>query len=215
MLFDREFEYKNKKDAFSLVEIMVGLVVMSCVVTAFAPVITKKVSSAETTLIATGGVSALNSHCEDTFSEDCVLCNRNRACLICNKVCSATQFEDIPACNCVNCTDAYGANCINCEHTGCTNCNSSYYITTPTCTVCEAGYRCNGKERTICPAGTYATGTRNTSCTGEFMSRTREVCSQLIFSSSVKNYVRAVSASEVLSVAHGLLHPKDPKASSG
>ena len=67
----------HDKEAFSLVELMVSLVVVSCITAALTPVITKKLKS--TSISVTAGSSNQNlefkQDCSEDFSADCLLCN--------------------------------------------------------------------------------------------------------------------------------------------
>ena len=80
----RIVNYK-KPYAFSLIELMISLVTISCITAAFAPVITKKIKITNPIVAST----MVKSQCEK-YSQDCSLCYSNK-CLICAKECLETE----------------------------------------------------------------------------------------------------------------------------
>ncbi len=90
-----------KKAAFSLVEILVALIIVSLIIAAMAPVITKKLSSAGITIVGGGSGSAASSaSCGDgTYWDDelkyCKVCSyKTPHCIDCNEtsgVCSVCE----------------------------------------------------------------------------------------------------------------------------
>ena len=138
--------------AFSLIELMISLVVISSITAAFAPVISKKLSSSQTSVSSRLGSMSIN--CTDKFGADCTLCNKTK-CIACFKSCASNTYRDTATCTCINCS-SISANCIMCDKGKCTQCNVGYKLVDGKCEQCPAGYSCNGISETICNAGTYS-----------------------------------------------------------
>ncbi len=169
---------------FSLVEILVSLIIISLVATAFVPVLSKKLSKSKTSLN-----HSISKHCV-AFSADCKLCYKNEKCLLCDKSCSNGQYLDILSCSCKPCSDVV-AGCNSCSSKLCSECKSGYGLNSSktscvkctsgtystgnaackncekgtynlhdeasSCTICEAGYYCaGGSSKIACPAGYYS-----------------------------------------------------------
>ena len=151
---------------FSLIELMISLITVSCITAAFAPVISKKI---RTTNIVSVGSKSIN--CKN---EDCLYCDATgNVCYICNKDCEDTEYLDIQNCNCVSCSEASGATgvCLKCKYDRkngggiCTlsGCPKGQYVdmTTNSCQPCSAGYyqpNDNSPSTSCipCPAGEYS-----------------------------------------------------------
>ena len=146
--------------AFSLIELMISLVVISSITAAFAPVISKKLSSNATTI--SSGQGSISTKCEDKFGADCTLCYKTK-CIVCTKSCPTNTYRDIPTCTCKSCSDK-SAYCTKCNDEKCIQCNAGYKLVNGKCEKCQAGYSCNGITQTICSAGTYS-GAGAASCT--------------------------------------------------
>ena len=84
------------KLAFSLVELMISLIIISLIAAAFVPVITKKLSSSSIFAGSTGG--GFNKSCSE-IDEDCDLC-AGSICLSCKKTCSAGETLNTTSCSC-------------------------------------------------------------------------------------------------------------------
>lgn len=91
---------QNTKNAFSLIEILVGLIIISVALTAFAPIMNKKVKAQNTTVD-----TKLTEKCDD-WGDDCKLCKGTKAshgfCVQCNKGCNVDQKLDPSSCTCGN-----------------------------------------------------------------------------------------------------------------
>ena len=149
--------------AFSLVEVMISLVVVSSILAAFMPVMVKK---SKRTINVAGSISKITSDCSETFSSDCSLCQGTKVCYICSKQCSAADYKDVDTCTCKPCSEI-DANCTSCQDFGkCTSCKSGYYLENNQCNLCPSGYYCTNSIKIACPAGTFAQGDGvRTSCT--------------------------------------------------
>ena len=76
--------------AFSLIELTISLITISCIMAAFAPIITKKLKISSS---SSSPISTVKPECSK-FSEDCKLCYSN-SCLICNKNCNENEYKNI------------------------------------------------------------------------------------------------------------------------
>ena len=65
-----KFEFKK---GFSLVELLVSLIVISIVIAAFAPILTKKLNSQTLSFVASSEISS-DCHENDYYSSSCALC---------------------------------------------------------------------------------------------------------------------------------------------
>ena len=112
----------KNKHAFSLVEILVALIIVSLITAAMAPVITKKLKSSGITIGAGsssggGGGGGATLACGDI--PDCILCKDN-ICYTCIKdkeTCETGKFLDNPSCSCKPCSNIM-AGCTSCTKGG-------------------------------------------------------------------------------------------------
>ncbi len=125
------------KKAFSLVEILVALIMVSLITAAIAPVITKKLSSAGIT-IAGGGSgggagSAYKNDCADIVAH-CALCTSDK-CVVCKNTydlqddgtCKKEDALDVNSLvNHPYTTSGCSANCALCSASACVVCNDAY-----------------------------------------------------------------------------------------
>ena len=137
---------------FSLIELMISLIVISCIVAAFAPVITKKLTSSSVAVSVGAGGGGAKLQTEDCdkmdgldLDEDCALCDTNQ-CYVCNKTCDDGLYKNIGRCECVSCSDNFSQElnkCIRCDSKKCTKCDVGYYLNveggTEQCVMCEEG----------------------------------------------------------------------------
>ena len=129
------------KKAFSLAELLITLIIISCILAAFAPTITKRVTSE----LNKKDENIISTNCS-AISSDCKLCHADK-CLLCSITCDNNQKKDIETCTCLNCPD----NCSDCEienngNTKCSACSSGYYLDNNICLECENNCAtCNSK----------------------------------------------------------------------
>ena len=120
--------------AFSLIELMISLIAISCITAVFTPVISKKLQSGDLTI---GGKSfELTNECSsiDPYCEFCDMASET--CYQCQRPCDEGYGLNKGNCQCVLCTDREKgvANCNTClwnseeEKVYCTRCNSGYYL---------------------------------------------------------------------------------------
>lgn len=118
---ENNMDFKRKKQlqkcflfgyfkAFSLVELMISLIIISLIAAAFVPVVTKKLSSDS---IISGNIGKITTNCEEKFGENCKLCDKNR-CINCEIANNDNQkFIHQDTCSIKSCSDekyGYGAN---------------------------------------------------------------------------------------------------------
>ena len=144
--------------AFSLIELTISLITISCIMAAFAPIITKKLKISSS---SSSPISTVKPECSK-FSEDCKLCDSN-SCLICNKNCNENEYKNISSCECEPCTNR-GEKCLTCNANKCTKCDTGYGITKEGgCEICNKGYY-SDKTCKPCPTGQYQNQEAKTSC---------------------------------------------------
>ncbi len=115
-----------QKNGFSLVELLISLIIISCITAAFTPLITKKFSSG---VFGSGGgsVSDITNEC-DKFSSNCTLCT-NDFCIVCSGLsCGVDEYKDTKTCSCKKCVDKYGADCNKCNDNKCLTCPNGEYL---------------------------------------------------------------------------------------
>ena len=89
---------------FSLIELLISLIVISCITAAFTPLITKKFSNS--VLGGGGSVSDITTECS-AYGENCTLCTSN-FCIACTGLsCAADEYKDDKTCTCKKCSEKY------------------------------------------------------------------------------------------------------------
>ena len=139
------------KKGFSLVELLISLIVISCITAAFTPIITKKFSSG--VFGGSSGSNGWSDECKD-ISTDCKLCFKDE-CVMCNLDCTIDgQYEDTPSCKCLPCTDKFGSNCTKCESDKCESCLDGSYLDNGNCVDCKSKFehctKCDKNECKTC-----------------------------------------------------------------
>ena len=125
--------------AFSLIELMISLITISCITAAFAPIITKKMKNSNVSV----ALSEISTKC-DKFTSECSLCYSSK-CVACSRYCNDNQYKNVSTCLCENCVDR-SVGCIRCDAKECKKCDLGYGLTS------------DGKCR-LCPKGYYSDGT--------------------------------------------------------
>ena len=103
-----------------MAEIIVGLVTISCIVATFAPVVTKKLNSADISLSNLSS-NRITNDCDDRYGEGvCKACNANR-CFVCSTTCDSDQYLYRNDCTCIDCDSSadnkgYGDGCNSCNN---------------------------------------------------------------------------------------------------
>jgi len=89
---------KMNNKAFSLIELMVSLLIVSIIMAALAPVLNKRLKN---------GTVALNNKLTERcsvygFDDKCTLCWGANKCVICLRDCLETQTLNVEQCKCMN-----------------------------------------------------------------------------------------------------------------
>ena len=154
------------KKGFSLVELLISLIVISCITAAFTPIITKKFSSG----VFGGGSYDLTVDCADKFGDFCTLCT-SAGCIDCGIPCPDGEYMDTKNCICLPCKDKYGEDCTKCNEKKCLTCPDGEYLDSDdNCQSCSVKFSncatCTESECTSCADGYVLTNpTSNTPCT--------------------------------------------------
>ncbi|MBR1617614.1 prepilin-type N-terminal cleavage/methylation domain-containing protein, partial [bacterium] len=141
----------RKRLAFSLIELLISLIAISCITAAFAPVISKRLTSGALS-IGAGEVKVTSGNflpipeCHEKYGSLCNLCGPE-GCYGCSKTCQDGEYINVSKCTCTNCEDnidGYDANCIKCDGEKCFQCSNGYYLVNQSkkCKICPAGYYC-------------------------------------------------------------------------
>ena len=165
-----------KRIGFSLVELMISLITISCIAAAFTPVITKKLKKQDVAL-SLAQTSEITANCQDKFGDDCKLCTK-AYCETCEKTCQDGQYAESKTCTCKNCSEhdkikndpLTSQKCVKCSNDGCSACNNlgsdegKYYINNGLCKNCPNDKICDGinaMDKDVCTnkAGYYCEGT--------------------------------------------------------
>jgi len=131
--------FPKHKTGFSLVELMISLITISCIAAAFTPVITKKLKKQDVAL-SLAQTSEIKSPCPE-FGEYCELCTL-KYCIKCGLTsCNSNEYIDMQNCSCQSCT-TIDPNCIECTKDKCTKCASNpapgYIIKNGKCEACPS-----------------------------------------------------------------------------
>jgi len=130
----------KKLFAFSLVELMISLITISCIAAAFTPVITKKLKKQDVALSNISDISTNCSNREPKVSLNCELCTR-QVCIKCGiATCEQGQYLDTNYCGCKDCSSKF-SNCESCDNVSCLSCKSGkdgYYLKDGKCEKCTA-----------------------------------------------------------------------------
>ena len=151
------------KKGFSLVELLISLIVISCITAAFTPLITKKFSSG--VFGGGGSVSDITADCEK-FGPNCNLCTSN-FCLSCTGLtCNSDEYKDNKSCSCKKCVDKFGADCTKCNEDKCLTCPDGQYLDeNQNCKPCTDKFsNCSSCDSTACLNCNYDYVVKNGQC---------------------------------------------------
>ena len=167
---------------FSLVEIVVALIIISVIIAALAPIITKKMKSNSVSITGGSGSSDITTECSDNpnFGSECKLCTSSY-CIQCDlDNCASGTYVENKSCSCKTCTSIF-PNCIECDSKKCTKCkDSNYYIKDGECANCPSDKICDGVnayDKSYCdnpPAGYYCDGVNIKRCVDNNTFATKE-----------------------------------------
>lgn len=135
------------KKAFSLIELLISLIIVSLITTALMPILTKRIKNQQ--IAASQGI---NVHCEK-IDPECRLC-MGKKCILCDKTCTANQFEEVENCACINCKTQYKEGCQTCDYNKCLSCQKGYGYSFGACQKCADNYYSDGlSECKLCSNG--------------------------------------------------------------
>ena len=144
--------------AFSLIELMISLITISCIAAAFTPVITKRLKKSAVTM----GLSEVTVQCQK-FGSSCSLCYSDK-CIACSKYCNEDEYKNVGKCECELCSER-SEGCIRCDATSCRKCSAGYGLSDGKCAKCTAGYYSDGTTPCKpCPKGQYQNAIGQSSC---------------------------------------------------
>ena len=156
----------KNKIAFSLIELLISLIVISLIAAAFAPVISKKLKSGGLSIGVgfgiggggSGGIGGFKLNCTDDFGSDCRFCS-NDECIVCSKSCTGyKEYVDNVHCSCEVCDIPNALSCAFSKELNTTVpsvCENNYYISGSTCAACKQGRVCDGLTISDCAFGQY------------------------------------------------------------
>ncbi len=157
----------NTKRAFSLVELLISLLVISVILAVFAPIITKKLN-ANSKAINQSVTTTKNCNLHGFPDGNCALCYKVGSnvykCLKCDKPCGEGAYKDVATCTCKSCDSAEAvSHCSICtEAKKCIKCKSGYGLKITSCELCEAGTYSDGSTGCLkCPDNNYCPGGSN------------------------------------------------------
>ncbi len=196
--------------AFSLIELMISLITISCITAAFAPIITKKMKNSNVTI--TGGGSSeevMEMMCANMFGDNCIRCTKE--CTKCTtthyltpeKTCSSCQagyFCDGTS-STMPCSTKFGSGCTTCNSTKCLVVSSGYYINNDGYSIsCASQYdpycaSCNSTQCNSCKTG-YAFNS-NRQCIATCAAGSREFTSAGTFTFDIPNGCTSITATLV------------------
>ena len=168
-------KFFKTKLGFSLIELMISLIAISCITAAFTPVISKKLQSGEITI---GAETRMSGDCQE-IDEYCQFCELNKGiCALCTRPCGSNETANKDTCKCIKCdnSDSSGKGVANCTQSCvwnsknsriyCTQCKNGYYVNNNdgTCVSCSTGNYCNGKTQTKCSNNQYQNEQGKSSC---------------------------------------------------
>ena len=174
--------------AFSLVELMISLIVISIVTAAFAPIVTKKLKTSDMSIGTTTATSITSSSLCNSVSKGCIECENDKclacsegyflngsSCTNCSSVSGCKTCDNATKCLTPECTEGYYYNSttLNCSPcvspcktctsaTSCLSCNDNYYLNGSTCKNCPNHCRTctNASVCTTCNDGYFLTNNK-------------------------------------------------------
>ena len=169
----------KKKFAFSLVELMISLIVISIVTAAFAPIVTKKLKTSDMSIGSSSSDYIFDESVCSTSIDNCSICLAG-ACVKCEngyyldenkcKKCADNCTSCTNSSKCAMCKDGFtqnGSSCVSCSEKlrGCTKCSSNG----TKCDTCVADCElCSSDKGCVkCKLGTYFNGKECVACTAD------------------------------------------------
>lgn len=162
----------KKKKAFSIMELLIALIIISLTVSATAPILIGKIKTGKLkikTIISSGDI------CKKEINNNCKICygkeGQKKICLSCSLSCPPTSYFDKENCQCISCSERYPKDakvCDRCDYKYCKRCllQKGYYLdktTTPPqhCKLCSTDFYCpDGIKIIKCPEHSTTKGER-------------------------------------------------------
>ena len=169
---------------FSLIELLISLIVISCITAAFTPLITKKFASG--VFGGGGSIADITTECSK-FGDKCTLCTSDYCIACVGLTCATDEYKDSKSCSCKKCADTYGSDCEVCDDKQCLTCPLGQYLDSDkSCKNCadkfEHCLNCNSTECMNCEDGySLADGVDgkvcvNFSCSGDDFIQIDDLC---------------------------------------
>ena len=155
-----DFHKLGKSLAFSLVELMISLIVISIVTAAFAPLITKKLKTSDMSIGTATATSITSSAVCNSVSAGCIECENDKCLAVSdgyfiNEITNKSQSCNSVLTGCATCSNATkcdacdaahgyilsGSICTPCS-TGCSACTDGYYLDNTDCKSCFSIRHC-------------------------------------------------------------------------
>ncbi len=168
------FNFFKKIKAFSFIEVMLSLVIISAITASFVPVMTKKITGKKINVTpkmtySTNCPAFTNPSNGGTNSSSCgkcAFCDLKKGasyCIACTCNCPNGSYKIPETCSCATCA----TNCEQCKATGeCKKCNLGYYLSGTSCVKCPAGYYCpDGLTKKTCANGKWSNDGQSSVCT--------------------------------------------------
>ena len=174
--------------AFSLIEIMLSLIIVSSILAAFAPIVSRKMNSK---VIEVAATASFSKNCADKYTSDCTLCT-SKACISCklDRKAPEGKYLDVDACRYKACTDLF-SDCLICAHDRCMLCIATKYIDAQgKCTAC-------GSSTTYVCDGVFRCDVSCKTCSGSGLSC--KTCNQGYYLKNVSGTVKCVACSSAVS----------------
>ena len=86
---------EDKSLAFSLIELLVSMIIVSLIAGVFISTINKRLKSKDNKI-----KESISDDCDKKFSSDCTLCYPNTRCLVCILECDSTRRLNVANCRC-------------------------------------------------------------------------------------------------------------------
>ncbi len=159
--------FRQIKNAYSLVEVAISLLVISIIIAALTPTISKRLSASSSIK------NRISTNCNSLYPDGyCAMCYITpKKCISCTKTCNPNQFKNVDNCACEECSIRYSNDkCTKCNSKKCTQCENGYYLdSNSNCTICPKGYYCFQQNNTSiklpCAKGTVAGSEGMDKCT--------------------------------------------------
>lgn len=170
------------KKAFSLVELLISLIIISLIATLFVPVLTKKIK--HDNLVLAAKTASLDCNKFDSKGR-CLMCDKTKGCTLCTTQMTPVESKfvyPLDGCDYKDCTEG----CLKCTHEGCNECKDGYYLDSveKICKKCSTKYgafckTCNEQGCDGCINSNYALTSDKQSCIESWLYPNNENCARV------------------------------------